>query len=75
MYEEKGMTDDQRTIVNSNFQFISESFISRVIVQLRHRFDRPIPELEAVEEELGGGYHSCVVAQLIPLNNNANKML
>ncbi|KAG0209944.1 exocyst complex component exo84 [Mortierella sp. GBA30] len=45
VYEEKGMTDDQ---------FISESFISRVIVQLRHRFDRPIPELEAVREELGG---------------------
>ncbi|KAF9192772.1 exocyst complex component exo84 [Haplosporangium sp. Z 767] len=55
VYEEKGMTDEQRSIVNSNFQFISESFISRVIVQLRHRFDRPIPELEAVQEELGGG--------------------
>ncbi|KAF9903135.1 exocyst complex component exo84, partial [Lobosporangium transversale] len=53
VYEEKGMTDDQRAVVNSNFQFISESFISRVIVQLRHRFDRQIPELEGVREELG----------------------
>ncbi|KAF9314250.1 exocyst complex component exo84, partial [Linnemannia elongata] len=53
VYEEKGLTDDQRASVNSNFQFISESFISRVIVQLRHRFDRPIPELESVREELG----------------------
>ncbi|KAG0306060.1 exocyst complex component exo84 [Linnemannia gamsii] len=54
VYEEKGLSDDQRASVNSNFQFISESFISRVIVQLRHRFDRPIPELESVREELGG---------------------
>ncbi|KAG0000602.1 exocyst complex component exo84 [Modicella reniformis] len=54
VYEEKGMTDTQRTVVNSNFQFISESFISRVIVQLTHRFDRPIPELELVRDELGG---------------------
>jgi hypothetical protein len=54
VYEERGMTDDQRAVVNSNFQFISESFISRVIVQLRHQFDRPIPELEVVREELGG---------------------
>ncbi|KAF9109719.1 exocyst complex component exo84 [Mortierella sp. AM989] len=33
VYEEKGMTDDQRTV---------------------HRFNRAIPELEAVREELGG---------------------
>jgi len=57
VYEERGMTDEQRAVANSNFQFISESFISRVIVQLRHQFDRPIPELDVVREELGGKPH------------------
>lgn len=54
VYEVKGMTDDQRTVLNSNLQFITESFISRVIVQLTHRFQRPIPELEQVREHLDG---------------------
>ncbi|KAI1320128.1 hypothetical protein EDD11_002100 [Mortierella claussenii] len=65
VYEEKGMTDDQRAVVNSNFQFISESFISRVIVQLKHRFDRQIPELEAVREELGAPGRSRNVIMMV----------
>ncbi|KAG0197034.1 exocyst complex component exo84 [Mortierella sp. NVP41] len=65
VYEEKGLTDEQRASVNSNFQFISESFISRVIVQLRHRFDRPIPELESVREDLGGILRLNMVEKLL----------
>jgi len=34
--EERGMTDEQCAVANSNFQFVFESFVSRVIVQLRH---------------------------------------
>ncbi|KAF9581366.1 exocyst complex component exo84 [Lunasporangiospora selenospora] len=52
VYEEVGLNNEQITVVNSNFEFISGNFISRVTVQLQHRFERPIPELETVREEL-----------------------